>query len=170
MTQLGSDFGFFRENSKGWVDGGELNSCPSTMMESVLSNPAETASLLATTVRCIDSGMLPHSEGVPTGVLVATKRKLISNLLGASPGGLSGDIVAASEAYESAVRLNCFFLYGAAEIPCVFVLLRQLPPPSSRFFFTPFLHHPYTAGVSALLCAAERGRPIAVLPSLAPPG
>ena len=100
LRESAVNFQFF-ESSRGVGGGGS-----SAMSSTILSSPIAAASLLATSIRCIDSGMLPQSEGVPTGALVASKRKLICTLAGASSGGISGDMLAASEVYESAVRIS----------------------------------------------------------------
>ena len=71
----------------------------------VFASPSSTASLLATSTHCLDAGVLPSSEGIPTGALVASKRKFMSTVVGSNPGGVTSDLSTASEAFELAVRV-----------------------------------------------------------------
>ena len=71
---------------------------------SVEAAPAAAAALLSTTLRCLDSGLLPHADGLPIGALTASKRKLLAALAGSAPSGYGGELLAAGAALDSAVR------------------------------------------------------------------
>ena len=84
--------------------GPDHGSVPDLLASACASDAREAAALLSTTLRCADSGLLPHLDGLPLGALTASKRKLLSCLVGGTPSGFGSDVVAAGAALESAVR------------------------------------------------------------------